>query len=486
VRVSFASFLLLGVDATRWPFFKPTVYGGFKALLGLPRNGNPEIDPEGVYRPAELAARLGLDGARVRSFLRETFPGAEAEDGGTGYLTPEQAERVVEEFAGEIDQSAGHARYAEWIDLLEELQLRMLADWTRLRDLLDAQGIVWWLVRSPAPEDWDEGDRAAFHAFRAGGVGGPEDDGGTDDGAHEPPTSELALPPVSPALAKRVHLPVPWLERLFGLLADKKQLILYGPPGTGKTFIAQQVGRHIAEHGGTSRLVQFHPSYTYEDFFEGYRPRQQEGGTLSFDLVPGALRDLAGVAESNPKLPHLLIIDEINRGNIATIFGELYFLLEYRDEAIHLQYSHDEAFRLPRNLLVMGTMNTADRSIALVDSALRRRFYFVGLIPTREPVNRVLTDWLAAHDLPPDAADVLAELNRVISDEEFSIGPSYFMTKHGTAPDLERIWVHSIMPLLEERYYGTQRDVEAEFGLAAIKRRLAAAADAMVLDDDSA
>ena len=180
----------------------------------------------------------------------------------------------------------------------------------------------------------------------------------------------------------------------------------------------------------------------------------------------------------------MLIIDEINRGNIAKIFGELYFLLEYRDEAIRLQYSRNEEFKLPENLFVIGTMNTADRSIALVDSALRRRFYFMGLIPTREPVDRVLTEWLAAHDLPPEPAALLAELNRAIDDEDFSIGPSYFMTKDATAPDLERTWAFAIMPLLEEHYYGTGRDLEAEFGLTAIRKRVAAAADAPETESD--
>jgi 5-methylcytosine-specific restriction protein B len=160
-----------------------------------------------------------------------------------------------------------------------------------------------------------------------------------------------------------------------------------------------------------------------------------------------------------------LIIDEINRGNIAKIFGELYFLLEYRDESIRLQYSRDEEFKLPRNLFIIGTMNTADRSIALVDSALRRRFYFMGLIPTREPIDRVLDGWLEAHGLDPEPAALLSELNRAIDDEDFSIGPSYFMTSDGTAPNLERIWTHAVMPLLEEQYYGTGRDLESEFGL---------------------
>jgi hypothetical protein len=480
-RLSLASFLLLGIDATRFPFYKPKAYLDFRELLGLATEKTVEIDPESVYRPEELAARLGLDGRRVRGFLRSTYPREESEHGSAWYLSPEQAQRVLDEFADEIDLKAGEATYADWTALLEELRLRMLAAGTPLRDLLDAQGLAWWLVRSPAPEDWDQADRAAFEAFRKGGVLPPPDD---DQPPVQPPPADVALPAVTPALAARLHLPASWLERLLGLLAEKKQLILYGPPGTGKTFVAQDIGRHISGHGGSSRLVQFHPSYTYEDFFEGYRPTHHEGGALSFDLVPGALREIASDAEKNPTAPHLLIIDEINRGNITKIFGELYFLLEYRDESIRLQYSRDEEFRLPKNLYVIGTMNTADRSIALVDSALRRRFYFMGLIPTREPVERVLVDWLAAHHLSPEPADLLWELNRTISDEDFSIGPSYFMTKDETDPDLERIWAHALMPLLEEHYWGTGRDLDAEFGLAAIRKRVAAAADVTEVGSD--
>jgi 5-methylcytosine-specific restriction protein B len=275
---------------------------------------------------------------------------------------------------------------------------------------------------------------------------------------------------------------------LIDLLAEKRQVILYGPPGTGKTYIAQHLADHIATSGGTARLVQFHPSYTYEDFFEGYRPQGDEGGALSFELVPGTLRELAREATAHPDRPHILIIDEINRGNIAKIFGELYFLLEYRERGIQLQYSRGEVFKLPANIHIVGTMNTADRSIALVDSALRRRFYFVGLMPTREPIDRVLAEWLSDNGLDPEPAELLAELNRTIDDAEFSIGPSYLMTSDGSAPDVERVWRYSIIPLLEEHYYGTGRNLEADFGLARLRQLLAAEADRepMLSDADRA
>ena len=186
----------------------------------------------------------------------------------------------------------------------------------------------------------------------------------------------------------------------------------------------------------------------------------------------------------------MLIVDEINRGNVAKVFGELYFLLEYRDEEIQLQYSPRERFSLPDNLFLIGTMNTADRSIALVDSALRRRFYFVELSPTSSPVDGVLRGWLDEHGLDPEPADLLDALNAAIGDHDFAIGPSYFMTKDGSAPDLDRVWRRAIKPLLEEHFFGSGRDVEAEFGVNALRKNLAEAADSTAPepdeDDDSA
>ena len=137
-------------------------------------------------------------------------------------------------------------------------------------------------------------------------------------------------------------------------------------------------------------LVQFHPSYAYEDFVRGFRPALVGNGQPGFELKDGPLLN-AAKRKQRPSRDenHFLIIDEINRGNLAKVFGELYFLLEYRDEAITLQYQRDEdeeKFSLPRNLYIIGTMNTADRSIALVDLALRRRFYFVEFHPDDEPV----------------------------------------------------------------------------------------------------
>ena len=117
----------------------------------------------------------------------------------------------------------------------------------------------------------------------------------------------------------------------------------------------------------------------------------------------------------------------------------------------------------------------------MVDSALRRRFYFVGFVPTREPVKSVLPKWLQRHELDPEPAALLDKLNDAVgANDDFSIGPSYFMTPDGSAPRLEQVWEHALKPLLEEHFYGTDRDIEGEFGLESLRRRLAEEGDGEV------
>ena len=288
--------------------------------------------------------------------------------------------------------------------------------------------------------------------------------------------TELVLPEFDEPFAKRLLVDLPWLTETRQLLEDDKQIVFYGPPGTGKTYLAQAIAEHLA--GGTENveLVQFHPSYSYEDFFEGFRPREDEkSGDVAFRLTAGPLRDIAERAsrEGNRHVPYFLIIDEINRANLAKVFGELYFLLEYRKRSVRLTYS-DDAFFLPQNLFIIGTMNTADRSIALVDAAMRRRFSFVELSPDAEPTKGLLPRWLAAKELDPEAGLLLDELNRRIEDKDFRIGPSYLM-KSGVYRDggLERTWRTKILPLLEEHHYGEDIDVERRYGLPSLRRALA-------------
>ncbi|WP_249645212.1 McrB family protein [Nocardia sputi] len=289
----------------------------------------------------------------------------------------------------------------------------------------------------------------------------------------EPVMTELAeLPEPTAEFADELFIDVEWLSETVDLLRESKQLILYGPPGTGKTYLALELAQYLSEQsGGEHRLVQFHPSYSYEDFFEGFRPqRGTTAGMVSFDLESGPLKLLVDEANKDLTRVFVLVIDEINRANLAKVFGELYFLLEYRDRAVQLQYSPTEEFRLPPNLYIIGTMNTADRSIALVDAAMRRRFAWQGLFPSEVPVEGMLRRWLEANEVPVDRADLLDALNDRIADRDVAIGPSYLMTpRAGTEAGLARIWKHHIMPLLEERHIGEGIDVHARYGLDALR-----------------
>ena len=271
-------------------------------------------------------------------------------------------------------------------------------------------------------------------------------------------------------LSDELLLPAEWMRRVLELLEDKKQVIFYGPPGTGKTYVARRLARFIAPDDQHRKTVQFHPSYSYEDFVEGYRPREGEGGSVRYELTPGPLRRLAKVAEESAE-PCVLMIDEINRGNIAKVFGELYYLLEYRgdDDQIDLLYG-SEPFELPENFLIVATMNTADRSIAILDAALRRRFHFVEFFPDRWPVEGLLSRWLQRH--APTmiyVAELVDTANRLLPDRHLQIGPSYFMRPGLDRKWLERIWAHSVLPYIEEQFFDEPDRVE-EFTLAAIEQ----------------
>ncbi len=275
------------------------------------------------------------------------------------------------------------------------------------------------------------------------------------------------------SLADKLYLPDDtFLKEIVSLLEEKRQVIFQGPPGTGKTFVAQALARHLAGSDDRVTLVQFHPSYAYEDFVQGFRPKQLAGGQVGFELRKGPLLEIAEKARDSDK-PHYLIIDEINRGALATVFGELYFLLEYREEKMRLQYSTEgEKFALPKNLFIIGTMNTADRSIAMVDLALRRRFYFVEFHPDKEPVSGVLQQWLEKNaDNVGDVGwvpGVVKEANQRLADSDAAIGPSYFMQEGLTEEKVALIWKHSVLPYIAERLFD-DRERLADFDLEKLK-----------------
>jgi len=278
-------------------------------------------------------------------------------------------------------------------------------------------------------------------------------------------------------LADELILSAGFLEKIATLLDEKRQVIFQGPPGTGKTYVAQALARCLAGSENRVELVQFHPSYAYEDFVRGFRPLNADNGQPRFDLQDGPLLRAAEKARNNMGAKHFLIIDEINRGNLAKVFGELYFLLEYRNEEISLQYQRKkgETFSLPENLYIIGTMNTADRSIALVDLALRRRFYFVEFHPDDEPVKCVLRKWLKQKkfDNMEWVADVVQEANKLLKkDKHAAIGPSYFMKEHLDKNVVERIWKHSVLPYIEEHLFGDDNLLD-EFDLDKLKAKAA-------------
>lgn len=253
-------------------------------------------------------------------------------------------------------------------------------------------------------------------------------------------------------LAEDLLIDVDFLAEIQELLEDKKQVIFYGPPGAGKTYVALKLAEALcggSEEVSSVEVVQFHPSYAYEDFVEGFRP--SEDGT--FKLRRGKLLSIAERSIQNPDKKFFLIIDEINRGNVAKVFGEMYFLLEYRDRDIQLQYA-DEPFRMPENLYFIGTMNSADRSIGLIDSALRRRFHFVSFYPTEPAMKNLLRDWLELN-APSISwiATAVDNANYLLGNPDFAIGPSHFMKPDLTEELARKIWRRSIIPYVEDFFF---------------------------------
>ncbi len=259
-----------------------------------------------------------------------------------------------------------------------------------------------------------------------------------------------------------------WIEAI----GRKGQLIFYGPPGTGKTFLAEQLAAHLVGGGrGLRQLIQFHPAYSYEDFVQGLRPTVRDDGGLRYELVPGHFRRFCEQAARLDETDIcVLIIDEINRANLASVFGELMYLLEYRERAMPLAVG-ERPFHIPRNVRIIGTMNTADRSIALVDHALRRRFAFVHLPPLYDSLIHYHQQQQTGFDLRP-LISLLRRINTTIGDPHYHLGITYFLL-----PDLTRhlphIWQMEIEPYLEE-YFFDQPDRVDLFRWTAVAAELTA------------
>ncbi len=263
-------------------------------------------------------------------------------------------------------------------------------------------------------------------------------------------------------------------RRLLDLARRSRQLIFAGPPGTGKTLAARILSGALGDESRI-KLVQFHPTYAYEDFVEGIRPvlstgkpeptseDQDANSALRYSIRPGVFKQLVANACSAPlEALHFLIIDEINRANLPRVLGELLFALEYRgpENEVELAYSA-EKFYVPENLWVIGTMNTADRSVAVLDAAMRRRFKEV-----RFDVDyKVIRRWHERHtsaDLGLEAADRLKRLNEEVVellDDDRAIGHSFLIRKDLATVGFESIWHEDLEPVLRDHLLGRTEDL---------------------------
>ncbi len=273
----------------------------------------------------------------------------------------------------------------------------------------------------------------------------------------DPPDISVPESYTRDAFLRDTYLPADVADELRALLETKRQMIFYGPPGTGKTYVARHLAKLLTglAEPPPERLtiVQFHPAYAYEEFIEGIRPKAESRDGqqwLEYPVRPGTFVRFCRRAAQLGDAPCVFIIDEINRGNIPRIFGELMLLLEYRDLRVPLPYSGADFF-IPQNVHIIGTMNTADRSIALVDFALRRRFSFVEFAADAALFAR----WLAAN---PSPLPWLGRLYHALTEEAipepaFRIGPSAFMKPGLDEAAVARIWRREVMPYLQEYYF---------------------------------
>jgi 5-methylcytosine-specific restriction enzyme B len=257
-------------------------------------------------------------------------------------------------------------------------------------------------------------------------------------------------------VAKNTGFDESYLERWVWAINRKGQVIIYGPPGTGKTYMAEHLAKHLIGGGdGFSEIVQFHPAYAYEDFIQGIRPKAKSDGQLDYPILPGRFLEFCEKARGR-KDQCVLIVDEINRANLARVFGELMYLLEYRDREVPL--AGGGVFQIPDNVRIIGTMNTADRSIALVDHALRRRFAFLALCPNYDVLKKYHES--TGFKVEP-LINVLTNLNKQIGDRHYEVGISFFLKKD-LYKQIEDIWRMEIEPYLEE-YFFDQQDKRDDF-----------------------
>ncbi len=268
-------------------------------------------------------------------------------------------------------------------------------------------------------------------------------------------------------------------DEMVDALKEKKNLVLQGAPGVGKTFVAKRLACAFIGSNDQERFetIQFHQSYSYEDFIQGFRPTPKG----NFDLKSGIFYQFCRRAQRDEatQRPYVFVIDELNRGNLSKIFGELMMLIEPdkrgKEHAIPLAYSQDadESFYIPENLHLIGMMNTADRSLAMVDYALRRRFRFITLWPEfgSKAFQQFLEDAGAASELVKKVVNRMMALNEIIAADSKNLGPgyqighSYFCPSNGIEPDegwYRRVIESEIVPLIREYWFDNEQKVKEQ------------------------
>lgn len=284
------------------------------------------------------------------------------------------------------------------------------------------------------------------------------------------PVVEQKKPYTKADFLAEVYMAAEAYDSLVGLLRQKKNVILQGAPGVGKTFTAKRLAYSMlgVKDDEQIEMVQFHQNFSYEDFIMGYKPTENGG----FELRNGIFYNFCRKAKSNPDKQYFFIIDEINRGNLSKIFGELLMLIEngYRGKNIKLAYTGED-FTVPENVYIIGMMNTADRSLAMIDYALRRRFSFFEMEPG------FLTDGFkqyqaSLHDETFDRViAAIVNLNKVIANDDslgagFCIGHSYFCDQEAVGKEwLTNVVNYDIAPMLKEYWFDDPQKSEIQISI---------------------
>ena len=343
----------------------------------------------------------------------------------------------------------------------------------RYVELLDQLGTIFSAESTPVTSFVDLSYQAWIKKSASGNIKKSEQPSAEDSGI-----TQLDLrPPLKSYATKNIvedgcFVDEERLDQMIERLREKKNLILQGPPGTGKTWLSKRLAYALigSESEDNIRVLQFHPNISYEDFVRGWRPGGIDG---RLTLVDGPFMQIVKAAQQSPQQIWVVVIEEINRGNPAQIFGELLTLLEVSKRnatsAIELAYpdpdGHWDKVYLPENLYVIGTMNLADRSLALVDLALRRRFAFIDLVPE---IGERWRDWVINKlAMPRDLADIIMShmnaLNKTIAEDarlgkHFRVGHSYVTPDRKLAHHETKRWFQQVVdteigPLLEEYWF---------------------------------